>query len=130
MRNQTCYNFTLILSGADVLTPEISNALYEAGCDDGSPASSNGVVFVSFDREAPTFVEAVTTAICDVESAGNGLRAVRVETERDDLVGPVEIAERIGQTRQSVHLYITGERGPGDFPRPVTHVQKRTSIYR
>ena len=31
------YEFQVILAGVSVMTDEISQALYEAGCDDGTP---------------------------------------------------------------------------------------------
>ena len=46
------YRFAVILRGLDVIDDELANALYEAGCDDGSPFSSCGVATVGFDREA------------------------------------------------------------------------------
>ncbi len=38
------YDITLILSGRHVLTEDLAQALVAAGCDDGSPGSSQGVV--------------------------------------------------------------------------------------
>jgi hypothetical protein len=78
-------SFTLILSDADDVVDDMtqakflkmSDALYEAGCDDGSPGVSCGVVSVSFDREAETLRDAVESAIADVERAG--YRVARVE---------------------------------------------------
>lgn len=75
----TVYSFTLILAGVDVLTPEMGEALYEAGCDDGSPGSCNGIVSVGFDREAESLGAAVGSAITDVERAG--YRVARIEVE-------------------------------------------------
>ncbi len=83
------YRFTLILkdthSIVDDLTGEalmeMSDALFEAGCDDASPGMSGGVVSVPFDREADTLREAITSAIRDVQSAG--YRVERVEHDVD-----------------------------------------------
>lgn len=41
-----------------------------------------------------------------------------------------EIAERLGRSRESIRLLIAGERGPGDFPPPVSHVRTRTRLRR
>jgi predicted transcriptional regulator len=60
--------------------------------------------------------------------AGTGLVVVRVGP--DDLVTIAEIARRLGQTRESIRLYSTGERGPGGFPAPFTSIRLASPIYR
>ena len=42
----------------------------------------------------------------------------------------VTIASRIGRTRESVRLLITGARGPGGFPAPVTDPRSRYRLWR
>ena len=37
------YDFTLILAAALELTDDIADVLFEAGCDDGTPGTCNGV---------------------------------------------------------------------------------------
>jgi hypothetical protein len=37
-----CYDFVVVLKGLDVVDDDLAEALFEAGCDDGSPFSSNG----------------------------------------------------------------------------------------
>jgi hypothetical protein len=81
----TTFSFTLILAGVDVMTPEMGEALNEAGCDDSSPGSSNGIVSVGFDRESESLGDAVGSAIKDVEKAG--FRVTRVEVEEAATVG-------------------------------------------
>ena len=39
--------------GRSEMTPEVTDALFEAGCDDGSLGRSAGVLSIDFDREAP-----------------------------------------------------------------------------
>jgi hypothetical protein len=57
-------------------------------------------------------------AVDQVESI-QGLRVMRVEP--DDIVTMAEIADRSDRTRESVRLLIAGQRGPGGFPRPMSH---------
>ena len=64
------YEFQVTLAGVEEMTEEISNALYEAGCDDGTPFSSEGVAAVGFTREANSLEEAIRSAIADVQKAG------------------------------------------------------------
>ncbi len=122
------YSFSLILQGASDLTPEIADALYEAGCDDALVGSRDGVLFAQFDREAPSSAEAIISAIRQIESAGMGLTVVRVEP--DELVCAAEIAERVGLNRETIRLYAIGRRGPGTFPPPVARLRGRSPLYR
>ncbi|HWE38200.1 MAG TPA: hypothetical protein VG406_16640 [Isosphaeraceae bacterium] len=73
------HSFSLILAGVSELTVEIADALFEAGCDDATPASREGIVTVGFDREAESLGDAIGSAVKDVERAG--YRVARVEVE-------------------------------------------------
>ena len=75
------FDFTLTLEGPDEFTVAMANALYEAGCDDASSHTSNGVHFGTFHREAGSFDEAVASARAAVEQAGVGLTVAGVEVE-------------------------------------------------
>ena len=78
------YRFTVILAGLREISDDLAEALFEAGCDDGSPWSSQGVAAVGFDREAESFELAVRSAIADVQKAGCHVAWVKIEPE--DLV--------------------------------------------
>jgi hypothetical protein len=67
-----------------------------------------------------SFKDAILSAIRDVRKAGVGAVVVRVD--ECDLVTPSEIARRISRSRQMVHQYINGVRGPGNFPPPICHL--------
>lgn len=118
------YNFTLIIQGE---VESRMDDLFEAGCDDATFGSVDGVPYGEFDREAVSFSEAVSSAIADVESV-EGLRVRRVEP--DDLVTAAEIAARLGRSRESVRLLIAGRRGVGDFPSPISHARQRNRLWR
>lgn len=79
----TAHEFTLVLS-VDEVTDEQCNALYEAGCDDGTISSSQRVTRIDFCREASSLEEAIRSAITCVNAVG--LQVARVEIEADDLV--------------------------------------------
>lgn len=64
------HEFTLILSGIDDLNDDLLDALYESGCDDALVGMREQVAFADFCREAPSFEEAVASAIRDVSNAG------------------------------------------------------------
>jgi hypothetical protein len=120
--------FTLVLSGVRAVTDEIENALFEAGCDDALLCTRDGAIYLDFDREAPSFREAVLSAIADVEEAGIGARVARVEP--DELVTMAEIARRSGRSRENIRQLVTGLRGPGDFPLPLASLKQRSPIWR
>ena len=83
----TTHTFKLVLVQIDVLTPEVSDAHFEAGIngDDTLVGSRQGVVFVLFERESETLAEAVGSAITQVERAG--YKVARIEVEEPAQVG-------------------------------------------
>lgn len=118
------HNFTLVITGP---VDEKLDALYDAGCDDALFGEIDAVQYGEFDREAPNLREAITSAVRAIESV-EGLRVDRVEPE--DLVTLSEIAARSGRSREFIRLLIAGERGPGHFPPPVSHLRERNRLWR
>ena len=79
------YSFALILAGVTEITVDMADALFEAGCDDASPGSCEGIVSVDFDRDAESLGDAVGSAIKDVARAGSPLHASRLNPRRIDV---------------------------------------------
>jgi hypothetical protein len=77
----TKYEFTLILKGDPELTEEIADELFEAGCDDGTPGTCNGVFSIDFHRQADSLEQAIRSAIANVKSAGYEVGRVEIEAE-------------------------------------------------
>jgi hypothetical protein len=75
------YRFAVILRGLDVIDDDLAEALYEAGCDDGSPFSSCGVAAVGFDREADCLESAIRSAVADVQKAGCVVECVKIAND-------------------------------------------------
>ena len=73
------YEFTLILKGSHELTEEIADELFEAGCDDGSPGTRDGVFSIDFHRTAGTLEDAINSAIANVTAAGYEVGRVEIE---------------------------------------------------
>ena len=71
------HSFTLIVEGPDMQDEVIIDTLFRNGCDDGTVGRSEGVQFIVFNREATSFVEAVQSAIDDIERIPE-LKAVRI----------------------------------------------------
>lgn len=113
------FDFTLLVDGPDDISEELEDKLFEAGCDDATISVSGGRLSITFARVAESLKEAIVSAIKDVRRADVG-----VVNRVDDcsLITQSEIARRIGRSRQMVHQYIKGERGPGGFPKPACSI--------
>jgi len=83
------HQFTLVLSGASEITPELADALYEATGGDIELSMCEGVAFLEFDRVAPSLRDAVRSAIAQVEGAGLGVGVVRVESEAANFIAKI-----------------------------------------
>lgn len=121
------HTFTLILIGADPLKSENMDRLFEAGCDDATFARRDGVYMALFDRESPSYLDALLSAIRAVEGAVDGLTVSRVEPE--ELVTATEIAKRLQRSRESVRQQFSGQRGDGDFPQPAAWLSNGTRLF-
>lgn len=78
---------------------------------------------VMFSRAADDAVQAIVSAIEDVEAVG----MIAVTVAEDRLVVD-EIADRAGVTTTAVRHWISGSRGPGGFPEPKVS-RARGSLY-
>lgn len=127
MRNTQEHDFTLILEGAHSISQELEDAIFNAGCDDATISVRSGRLFITFSREAPTLREAIVSAIRAVRGCGQGLRVLRVDV--CNLVTQADIARKIGRSRQLIHQYITGVRGPGGFPPPACDITESSHLW-
>ncbi len=75
------WRFTLFIKGLTEFTDEQADALYEAGCSDGSLASGDGQAWIGFDREAGSLLAAVRSAIADIGQVGLGIDHVEIDRE-------------------------------------------------
>jgi hypothetical protein len=80
---ETEHDFILVFDGVPDLTDEVADALYEAGCDDGTFMMTSGLMYGAFHRVAPHMNDAVAGAIRDVRKADIGARFVRVQRDMD-----------------------------------------------
>ncbi|MCD0443463.1 hypothetical protein LO763_07465 [Glycomyces sp. A-F 0318] len=120
----TVYAFELHFSAPP--GDHVIDALYEAGWGDALVAfepATGGEGSAVFDREAPSAVQAVASAIRQGRKAGVDLLGVS-----EDLVALPEIAERTNRTFAAVDHWTTGRRGPGGFPEPRIP-RPRVSLY-
>jgi hypothetical protein len=77
----TKFEFTLILKGSPELTEDIADELFAAGCDDGTPGTSQGVFSIDFHRAADSLEAAILSAIQNVKTAGYDVERVEIEAE-------------------------------------------------
>ena len=121
------HDFTLVLTGISELTREVVDALYEAGCDDATIASRAGRIVATFSRTAPSLKDAILSAIQCIRKAHVGADVLRVDY--CNLVTQADIGRKIGRSRQLVHQYMIGARGPGAFPPPVCEISDGTWVW-
>lgn len=77
MKRKKTYAFSVVLA-APTLSMEECEALYEAGCDDGTIVTRNRVTFIAFDRKAVSLEEAIRSATANVRSAGLEIKRVEL----------------------------------------------------
>jgi hypothetical protein len=129
--DQNCpreYDFALIVKGVPQLNESTEDALFESGCDDATLSIQYGRLYMEFSRSAASLKDAILSAIRDVRKAGIGAEVLRVD--ECNLVTASDIARRIERSRQLVHQYMTGQRGPGNFPPPECHLADHAPLWR
>jgi len=92
------------------------------GIDASVQADDRGGI-VMFTREADDAIQAVVSAVRDVEAAG-----ITVTGAQEDSLTVSEIAERAKVTTASVRYWIAGERGPGGFPAPIVRRDRASTF--
>jgi hypothetical protein len=75
------YEFNVVLKDLSEVTEEHADVLYAAGCDDGTPASCDGVAWVHFDRSAPSLEDAIRSALTQIQSAGFTISKVELDAD-------------------------------------------------
>ena len=75
----------------------------------------------------PRSEDAILSAIQVVRKAGIAAEVLRVD--ECNLVTASEIARRMGRSRQLVHQYMNGQRGPGGFPPPECHLTDHAPLW-
>lgn len=76
------HEFCLILTIAELSDRQV-DAIFEAGLDDGTVSTSQGVSRIDVSRDADSLESAIRSAIGNVNAAG--LSVARVEIEADQI---------------------------------------------
>jgi hypothetical protein len=74
------HEFAVVLASPEE-SEDDANALYGAGCTDGSISTSAGVTRIDFHRKAVSLEAAIRSAIENVQSAGFRVAHVLIEPE-------------------------------------------------
>ena len=69
----------MILKGSHDLTEQIADQLFEAGCNDGTPGTCDGVFTIDFRRNSNSLEDAIHSAISNVKIAGYEVERVDIE---------------------------------------------------
>ncbi|GMR08732.1 MAG: DNA-binding protein [Gammaproteobacteria bacterium] len=111
------YEFTLTFNLAnDIDEDSLLDTLFGHGCDDALVGTGTaGRVALDFSREAPHAMQALESAIQNVESALPGAALIEV---KPDLVGVSDIAAAMGCSRQNIYKFYV-KRFTSHFPDPV-----------
>jgi len=75
------YEFDVLLKGISEVSDDQADALFAAGCDDGTPASCNGLAWIHFDREGPSLEEALRSAVAQVRAAGFAVCKIELDVD-------------------------------------------------
>jgi hypothetical protein len=126
---QNTYQFMLVLKNVDENTPNLEDSLFEVGCDDALINFRNGTVYLDFDRKAASLEKAVMSAIKNVESSSVGAKVASVAP--DNLVTESDVAKRLQVERQTVSLWIKGERKKSiPFPKPILKLSSKSPFWK
>jgi hypothetical protein len=82
------YEFTLVVEGSLKLTEGVADALFQAGCSDGTPRVCDGIFSIDFNREADSLEEAIRSAIANIKSVG--YEVARVEMGAESVPEPAD----------------------------------------
>lgn len=74
------HEFTVILALPEQSEAD-ADALFEAGCHDGSISTCNGVTRIDFQRSATSLEEAIRSAIANIQAAGFQVAHVLIEPQ-------------------------------------------------
>jgi hypothetical protein len=94
----------------------------------GIPEEGDGIFEADFERPAPTFADAVLSALNDLHRVFPEAQLVRVEP--DKLTTISDIAERMSRSHESIRLLVQGKRGPGGFPKTASAPGAKPQVWR
>ena len=64
------YHFTIVVRDASSNLADLEDQFFKTGCEDALLCQYNGTVYLEFDREAQSIVEAITSALNSIRTLG------------------------------------------------------------
>ncbi|GGX48889.1 XRE family transcriptional regulator [Saccharospirillum salsuginis] len=119
------FHFSIVLGNANPDSENLEDRLFEAGCDDALVCAYGETVYLEFDREAETALDALNSATLAIKNAGFQIRSY----QEGGVVNLSDIARRTQLTRAAVNYYAKGTRGPKGFPKPIYGLDSPTPLY-
>jgi hypothetical protein len=115
------YWFDLEVAGpvTDEHIEALGDVLTSGSGIDATPQADDRGGVIMFSRDAEDAVQAVVSAVRDVEAAG-----IQVTGVIEDRVTVSGIAERARVSDAAVRYWISGQRGPGGFPEPAVRRER------
>lgn len=119
----TVYDFAFILD-ADPHDESVEERFFEPKFSDTTLILQNGALVLAFDREAPSYKDAVLSAYRDIRSAKTDILGF----DPDYLVTAAEIARRANLSPAAISKYTRPDTENG-FPQPVRSVMSKRPCY-
>lgn len=119
------YHFTIVVRDASSNLADLEDQFFEVGCDNALLCEYNGTIYLEFDREADSALQAVRSALDSIRSLG--FKDLIVEEQGFSTLS--EMAERTGISRQALSLYAQNKRGNGNFPKPMYGLASKSAMY-
>jgi hypothetical protein len=75
------YEFNVVLKSVAEVSDDQADVLFQAGCDDGTPVSCNGLAWIHFDRAASSLEDAIRSAVAQVQSTGFTVSKIEMDVD-------------------------------------------------
>ena len=121
------FEFSIVFCDDLELTDCLGNKIYGGSCQDCQLSSIDGRVLLFCEREAESLADAVFKILHELKEVGLAHKVLCVDPS--DLVSQIQIGKRLERTRQQIHQYVSGVRGPGNFPKPVRYSEERKPVW-
>ncbi len=79
-----CWSFDIIIADLNGWSDDLLNAVFDAGLDDSTPYTVEGVTGLTVGREAETLTDAITSAVQQIRTAGLKVERVQLSEEHID----------------------------------------------
>ncbi len=86
-KHMKTYEFDIVLKDVSEVSDDQADALFAAGCDDGTPAGCNGRAWIHFDRESTSLEEAICSAVAQVQTVGFTVAKVELDADASISLG-------------------------------------------